>query len=442
MDTLLIYIRENNPRLDYIVELIFSGIMGIPYDKTCNRASFLSYSGPRLNYSTQTINDIPCIYAHDFLFSNKIEPVSADLLRVEYVDSIPVFFITHGSKQILPFDIFSASFYLVSRYEEYLPFSKDLHGRFPWNESFAYKNGFLDKPVVNQWVKMLYDKLLKIYPGLKSVKKQTFTFQPTIDVDSVFEFKGKGLFRTAGGLARDVIHRNISDIKDRLSVLAGISRDRFDNLDEIIRLHKKNHIKPIFFFLVSKYGQYNKNISPSNRHFRHIIQRVAGEYEIGLHPGYQKKMSLESLKKEKQTLEDITGREITKSRHHFLKIHLPETYDNLTQAGIREDYSMGFAGQPGFRAGTATPFFFYHLEKETTTNLKIYPITYMDVTLYEYLQMKPEDALITIKKLVDVVNESEGLCISLWHNESLSEKGHWKGWKTIYEQSIFYIFEK
>jgi hypothetical protein len=104
--------------------------------------------------------------------------------------------------------------------------------------------------------------------------------------------------------------------------------------------------------------------------------------------------------------------------------------------GIKEDYSMGYASCSGFRAGTCTSFLFYDLVSDCETNLVIHPFLVMDVTLKQYLGLNPGEALDRIYRLVEIVKAVNGTFTSLWHNESLSEHGVWKGWRSVFEGMV------
>ena len=127
---------------------------------------------------------------------------------------------------------------------------------------------------------------------------------------------------------------------------------------------------------------------------------------------------------------------MTKSRQHFLMLRFPETYRNLIANGISEDYTMGYADEVGFRASLCTPFYFYDLQKEEKTNLRIHPFAVMDATMNLYLKIKPAVALDYVRQLIDETKKVTGTFILLWHNESLSEVATWKGWKNVYEELI------
>jgi hypothetical protein len=135
-------------------------------------------------------------------------------------------------------------------------------------------------------------------------------------------------------------------------------------------------------------------------------------------------------------LRSVLNKDISSSRQHFLRIVLPSTYRNLIEQDITDDYSMGYAALPGFRAGICTPFNFYDLDLEIETKLRIHPFAVMDGTLNDYLGLTPADAIDHIKALIKEVKKVDGTFISLWHNESLSDQKRWKGWKRVYEQLI------
>jgi len=138
------------------------------------------------------------------------------------------------------------------------------------------------------------------------------------------------------------------------------------------------------------------------------------------------------LKKEKLRLENILNRPILKSRQHYLRIDMPDTYQNKVNLEIQEDYSMGYASQYGFRASTCSPFYFYDLDYEIQTPLKIFPFAVMDGTLRDYLQLSNKRAYEVIVKLANEVKKVDGTFITIFHNETLSNRGRWRRWKKLY----------
>jgi len=176
--------------------------------------------------------------------------------------------------------------------------------------------------------------------------------------------------------------------------------------------------------------------STDTKQFKRLVQSIAGNSEIAIHPSFTSNKNTNLLKSEKEKLEKLSEQEITKSRQHFLILRFPETYRNLIKLGIKEDYSMGYVCTPGFRAGTCTPFYFFDLKANKSKELKIIPFALMDVGLKDYNKLNAETASREIEKIIENVKKVKGLFVSLWHNESLGNKKKWKNWKITYEKMI------
>ena len=438
---MLVYSPENNYRVSWTFDLLFRELLGIPCRITVRTDEIREYQGPRLVYSFNPIDNIPWVKASGLLFENSIRSQADHLDSGETWNDHPVIF-SNGkdlSAKLLPFDIFSAIFYFVTRYEEYLPFKPDHHGRFPAYESLAYRLNLLEEPIVNRWA-IAFAKVLRDHPDLKLTTVQpTFRFIPTIDVDNAYAFACKGLLRTIGGLWND--RRDMESRNFRFQVLRRNQPDPFDTFNLFQYLHRETQSDPVWFFLVGRHGRFDKNIHPANRHFLSLVRRISDHSDTGLHPSYASNANTSLLQKEVATLSEMTGKPVTRSRQHYLKIRFPETYRNLTQAGIREDFSLGFADRAGFRAGIANPFRHFDLRENTPTQLTVYPFQVMDTTLRHYMQLDPGQAIILIRQFIDKTREVGGTFISLWHNESLSEWKTWRGWSSVYREMLAYLAE-
>ncbi|MEZ5083728.1 MAG: polysaccharide deacetylase family protein [Bacteroidales bacterium] len=163
---------------------------------------------------------------------------------------------------------------------------------------------------------------------------------------------------------------------------------------------------------------------------------MADYSKVGIHPSYNSNHFPGQLKQEINRLSKVLNREITQSRQHFLMLRLPTTYRNLINLDITDDYSMGFASQPGFRASICSPFNFYDLDLDAETKLRIHPFTFMEGTLRDYMNTSADKALEIIKSLIKEVKDVNGTFIPIWHNESLSDKKRWTGWQKVYEEMI------
>jgi hypothetical protein len=433
---LLVFTKTLTPRLKYIFDFFIKDLMGFEYQITHNKEEFKSYSGARISYCTEAIDNEIFIYSEKLLFEKGIEDQQ---LSVFEWDGVKAMFATHP-KYIIPFDVFAASFYLVSRYEEYLPHLRDSHDRFVETESIAWQKNFLQKPIVNIWAKKLREIICERFQGLK-FQQQPYRYISTVDIDNAFAYREKGIMRTVGSYAKNVTELNFAQIAERTRVLMRLEQDPYDTYDFMHDVHSKYKVHVIYFFLLGEYGENDKNLPTDNKNFQELIKSLDDYGETGIHPSYGSNKKQGRLSKEIILLSKILKREVTKSRQHFLKLRLPNTYRQLIDADITDDYTMGYAGQVGFRAGTCSTFYFYDLDLEQETNLKIHPFACMDATFKYYMKTETDKVMDIIKNLANEVRAVNGTFISLWHNESLSENYIWKGYKNIYTQLVEYAHQ-
>jgi hypothetical protein len=336
----------------------------------------------------------------------------------------------------LPFDLFAMTFYLLSRMEEYnLTVQFDQHQRFPASASLAFRAGFLEQPLLDQWAWALYSLLQKQHP-LCPDRKPQYHFIPTIDVDFAWAYLHKDWKRTTGIFLNHLLKGKWSLCLKQLKVKAGWIKDPYDTYSALMQIHKRYDVKALFFMLLGTYGAYDKNNSPQHPAMQQLIRTLTDEGVVGIHPSYKSNTDSSILCKEIKMLEKAGSKPVTISRQHFLKLSFPETYRRLLAEGIQEDYSMGFADSVGFRASTAHPFYWYDLEQEKTTHLRIVPFAVMDVTLKNYMRLSPEEALTLCQKIITQYRNSGGTFCLLWHNSSFSAEMGWEDWGEIYEKIV------
>ena len=392
---ILIFTHKITPRVNYICKHVFVRILKMEVAFTTSVEEFVAHNGPKLTYSKTPLGKEFFIKSHDLLFEQGINDVE---IKMEQWDEVPCFFGT-GKNTSIPFDIFAASFYLQSRYEEYLPYVQDAHERFSATDSLAHKNKFLDKPLIDIWALKFLGLFKEKFPDCEQQKRE-FEFITTFDIDNVFAYRHKGFIRNFGGFFRDLIRFQFRNMVTRIMVLTRFRKDPYDTYDLILSLSKKHQLKTIFFFLIGDYTTYDTNVSSSNASYKSLIKSIADYVDVGLHPSYFTMKNADKLKREKQRLEQIVNIPIKKTRQHYLRLKLPETYQYLIDLEVEEDYSMGYAKHYGFRASTCTPFYFYDLDFEIQTPLKIIPFAVMDTTLNDYLEYVPAVAKSKIKKLI------------------------------------------
>jgi hypothetical protein len=433
---MFLYCTHNTPRLQYVANFIGNLLLGTPFILTTNRDDYKSAALPKINYSAERINEEEIwIKPHPLLFEATIKPQAINCFEWS---NHKVFFKTEGD---LPFDIFAATFYLLSRYEEYLPHTKDAYGRYAHTNSLAYKEGFLNQPLVNKWIFEFGRLLEQMFPPFIT-RHLPFSFLPTYDIDEAYAYKHKPWWKKMGGLVKDLLKGNFYNATLRLNVLIGKRNDPYDSYEWMDSLHEAFNLKPLYFFLVAaKNSKYDKNILPSTA-LKALMWLHADKYEIGIHPSWQSGDRDELLHKEKKYVEEASGTHVSKSRQHYIRLTIPHTYRKLIGAGITEDYSMGYGSINGFRASVASPFYWYDLEKEEQTSLLIYPFCFMDANAYYEQKLSAQQAYDEMLHYYHQVRNVNGLLITLWHNNFLGGFSPLKHWKAMYVKFIKTVVEE
>lgn len=428
---LLIYSATDSPRLQYTLSAAFRQILQTDYQLCFSRDEFLAFHGPKINYSENRLS------------ATEIHIIPAGLLsqtgiihftpQCSIIQQRPVIFVHESKQDTFGFDLFSMIFFLLSRYEEYWPGPRDPHGRYPANQSIAFKQQFLQLPLADLWLLSLAARLEHDFPGFH-LNKPTFRYLPSFDVDQAWAYRYKSNLLNFGGLIRDGLQGDSTAVKQRKEVLAGRQEDPFFTFADIEEWHRNPKADPIFFFHLGDYGRYDKNTPHKHPMMQTLVSRLACAHRCGIHPSWKAADNERQLLTEVQRYQLITGEAPVRSRQHFLRLEFPSTYQWLLKAGIREDYTMGYAETIGFRASTANPFYWYDLSTEQETELLVIPFALMDVTLKEYRKLSPEAALDTAADLLETTRTCGGLFCTLWHNSSLSEIGGWKPWRTMYQE--------
>ncbi|GEO10658.1 hypothetical protein SAE01_31540 [Segetibacter aerophilus] len=307
-----------------------------------------------------------------------------------------------------------------------------MYGRYAHENSLAYKEDFLKLPLVNIWLQEFRKTLVQKFPS-STFHPKPFTFVPTYDIDIAYSYLHKGLARNFGGFIKAMWASEWARVKERMNVLFGKQPDPFDSYHWLHELHQAQQLKPIYFFLLASQNKaYDKNILPSKHAMKQLVRQHAERYEVAIHPSWQSGDKEELLKEELKALEKISGKKITKSRQHYIRMNLPETYRRLLDTGLTEDYSMGYGSINGFRASYCLPFFWYDLQQEEITKLLIYPFCYMDANSYYEQHYNCDEALKEMEHYFRITKEVNGLLITIWHNHFLGTDKMFRGWRESY----------
>ena len=422
---LLVYTHKITPRVTYTFKHICKRILGIEVRFTSKVEDFIAHGSLKMSYAKQPLSHELFVRSHELLFENGLSDID---VNVQPWGNTKGFFAT-GERSALPFDIFASSFYLLSRYEEYLPHVKDDYGRFLASESLAYKHKFLEQPVIDIWAYKLKGVLKERFPDYQFPTRQ-YKVLPVIDVPVAYYFKYKGLLRTVGGTLNDLRRFKLKQLYLRYLVLMGFKRDPYDTFKWIIRKQKTCDFKFMVLFLIGDFSTFDKNINTNKKEFVSLIKSVADYCDVGIKASYFALDDVEILKKEKLKMESITHNTLKAVRHSFSKLNLPISYRNLVELEINQDFTMGYIDTLGFRAGTCTPFQFYDLDYEVQTPLKINPYQCLDFALLKY--DSELDKTEHLQKLINEVKAVNGTFIPVFHNYAFSDLDRWKGFRKLF----------
>ncbi len=430
LKNILVYTENPCVRTQYIADTLLTNFQGIGVEITHSPDVFLQADNPKFSYLPRGLDHIPNILNSNTIWNDSI-----------YHLTLPKTSFTELKGLHNDTDVLSIGFFLLSRAEEYVSQNHDKHGRYRSSESEAAKAQLLQTPLVDMISEHLVKWLQSFYPDLTSNPKPNRTIL-TFDIDMAYAILGKPFIRQAGGTFLELISGHFSKLKDRIQILQHKKSDPFDVYRYLEKLAAETGLPMIFFFNMCSHGRFDKAINTKHKMFRNLVQRVSEFAEIGLHPSYIGGQNAETIIAEKQILENITGREIQHSRQHFLKLHIPKTVRALARAGIKNDYTMGFAETPGWRAGTTKPFRIFDIQQNAITTVTTHPISFMDGTLREYLDLTPEKAIQQIFEIKKITEQHSGIFIPLWHNETISETGKWKQWRScVFEPMIEQIIK-
>ena len=256
-EELLVYTHKRSARLMYVLDFVFHRILGYKLKVLTQWDAFeAAETILKINYSSKESAEVYTVYPLDLLFETDLFEQPIHLLEWE---SIPIIY-GHNYKSQIPFDLFAASFYCISRYEEYLPFLPDAHNRFAHTQSWATKLDLLKRPLVNEWIRAFH-KSLRAFYQLEEAPKAEASLLISIDVDNSYAFRGKGPIRSLTGWMKDLYELKMDYVKGRWDTLVRGNIDPFDNYDFQIDCANRGGVPLIYFVLYSELSNHDRNIS-------------------------------------------------------------------------------------------------------------------------------------------------------------------------------------
>ncbi len=275
---LKIYSPVIYPRLAYVTEIIFNTVLGLDFELTTDRRKI--GGNPAVLYTDEKVKGQFVIKPAGLLAEQGFE---SPVPEVHRIGDMPVLYFS--GEESFPFDLFSAAFYMLSRYEEYQPFVPDSHGRFPGKASLAYRGGFLRLPVVEIWSRYLATALIRHFPVL-TIRHNEFSALLTVDIDQAFAYRSRGFLRTVGGFVKGFTGHSVAPA-ERFHTMTGEEQDPYDNFEYIGETAARYGSDLLFFFPTGDPGENDHNPSHRDRDYIDIIRKYDSRYGSGLHPSYR-----------------------------------------------------------------------------------------------------------------------------------------------------------
>ena len=358
---------------------------------------------------------------------------------------IPVIFgtdeLTITTRQIVcGIDVFASSFFMLTRWEEYVNPTRDEHNRFPAAASVAYKHHFLHRPVVNEYVEMLWNMLQ--YLGIQQARKpHKFQVKPSHDIDMP-AFYPQGLGSQVKTLAGDVLKRkSVSQLSNHLRHFSNMAinqeRDPYNTFDFLLDESRKNHVTAEFYMKTSSKTVYDHPYKLHTSYFRKILKKIhAAQHILGFHPGYYSYNNVHLWKTEKAILDKVFATlhipQATSGRQHYLNFEVPVTWQIWEDNEMVVDSTMGYAQQEGFRCGVCYEFPVFQILTRQTLHLKERPLIVMEGSFMKYQSELDFETIYTkIIRLKETIKRYNGLFTILTHNTTVSDMV-WKGWRECY----------
>lgn len=347
-----------------------------------------------------------------------------------------------GGQLIIHADIIASTYFLLSRYEEYVRKEvRDIHGRFPGKESLPYKVGFIDRPIVDEYGKLLRSWLRKVGIDIQEPKSGLNKIYLTHDIDIPFLYKGR-IKSTLKGLLTTKNQKTI--LKSFFGKKENDPAFTFPWLieqDNQLKQLVNQECEVVYFFKTGGKTQQDKPVY--DLHSKDIQELIdlckKSQAALGLHSSYDAGMHPALIKKELKALELATNVTIKYNRHHFLNCREPEDMQYLVEAGISDDFTMGYADVAGFRLGTCRAVSWINPIDKMVYPLTLHPLTIMECTLDQpyYMNLNYDEAIAYCKSLIDQVYLHNGDLVLLWHNNNIIELNNL--YSGLYKELLNYI---
>lgn len=350
------------------------------------------------------------------------------------------------------FDFISDIFFMLTRYEEVINnkvVENETHNRFSALESVAFKNNFLNRPIVNEDIDFLWELINNFSLGYERKEwwgEQKFAVCLTHDVDKVFKYLNfKSEIRNSMRylIKERSLYKCIKNFILYIQSKLNYKNDPYWNIEDILNLEKQKGFKSSFYFMsggTSKLDNYYNINDPRIKGLIKVVEENG--FEAGYHASFNSYNDISLMKEEKQRLDNIISSKEYGCRQHYLRFSTPNTWNQHEQVGLKYDATLGYADRQGFRCGYCFPFKPYDIVNNEVLSIWEIPLIIMDGTLAgsNYSNLSVEEGIAEIKEYIKIIEKHKGVFNILWHNSSFDQLNSvWNLWKNVYEDTLDYV---
>lgn len=323
-------------------------------------------------------------------------------------------FLARGSRIECTVDLPLSILMTLSRWEETLGREADVHGRFPARQSVAFRDGFLDRPIVDEYAFAFEQVVQALYPGWQPPDRQ-LRIKLSHDADHIgIPFRWKDTIRQT-----TQYRRPLNSARDVLGLLTDAEPSNLRALREIVKLSMNRRLDSAVYWKASQASARDSGYDPRDPKVRAIIAWLTeNEVECGVQPGYETFRAPEKLRREIQILREAIGDRPLGGRQHYLRWS-PETWIHWETCGLVYDSSVCFAEHIGFRAGTCIPYRPWLFPLNRPAELLEIPLLVMDRTLVGYMGLSDEASVEAVSSCLARCRAVGGVFTLVWHNNNL-----------------------
>lgn len=441
--------KDYTQEREYIYSVIFKEFLGQEYSIIYqDRKGYIYVVAKDDCYNQLCINDTFFSITEDLYLSNGSLPIqplavfNASGTPFESVLTNPLLPVIYGkpirkdeyihfdnTRVDLGIDIFGSAFFMLTRYEEVVKPKRDEHGRFMATSSLAYQEGFLTRPIINEYLEILWWAIQKLWPGLKR-KRKKFRVLPTHDIDRIIAKANLSWYQHVRELLGDLLKRRdgslfLNNLRLLWKIRPGDYEAEWDyTFRHIMDISEAIGGRSTFFFMTAQgLSEYDGNYDTEGELIGQLAREIKRRgHRVGLHPSYVSFKNMQVIEDNLRRLKRmLAGNDLTEytlgARQHYLRWEAKETWRHYENAGLKYDTTLTYADYVGFRCGICYEYPVFDVLQRRRLDLWEWPLIVMDCSFWGYMKISWDEMLklgIDCKRVCEKFN---GNFILLWHND-------------------------